>query len=332
MALLPFDETGKLASNLKRETHTVNSVNVNFHNFILPDWAPFFKTGFTVFHVESGRYLDEGVDFFFSHYFELADDKLADKVYSSITFFDKNITGTFQLSMQSLGGDFVDSSTQALTSGLDTLANLSSVRWEDIVTPPTFPPTSHEHVVTGVEGVNRHLEEMTKIREALAKMWDELTLSDITDFDAEFRAPLMSSLSALTAAIIADSRPRELPHYYSLLFTDDTSGTNDVDLGVVTQGTWVQLPLTMLVVQPGEYKLTHNVGAEIEAPADIKVLYRWTFNGVPVGRSMANGTVHTVNANTQIRLEAKVVGADTTKFLLASAEHASGIEAVFLAN
>lgn len=328
---LPFDETGQLASNLVHETQTLQSVNGVQHQFIVPDFAPFFKTGFSIYHVEGTRFLTEGTDFFFSHWFEDADSNLADKVYSSVTLMDTTFTGTLKLQFQSLGGDFVTALTAAIENGFDTLLNLQSVRWEDIVTPPTFPPTSHTHVVTDIEGVNRVIEEMTKIRQSIDAHFTELTMSDITDLETVYVAPLMTNLQALTSSIIANGMPQSTLVYTAELFTDDDTGSDDIDMGVVTVDTWTDTPIVMNVVKGGTYLLRHDMLPVAVGDAITSIDYRWRVNSLDVTWGRTNGRKVPLAANSQVRLQVRVKATSVTNFFLASSEAASIATATYVA-
>jgi len=330
MSLLPFDETGQLASNLKTETHVVSAINGVNYQFIVPDWAPFFKTGFSVFHEESGRYLVDGEDFFFSHYFEAADVAMAEKVYGSITLLDVNMTGTFHLQLQSLGGDFVTNVTQALESGLSTLADLQTVLWEDLITPPTFPPTSHQHVVTDMDGVNRVIEEMTRIRTAIEAHFTELSINDIKDLDTGFISPLMTNLNSLTSAILANGMGGSTVHYESALFTN-VGGVENVDLGAQPADVWFDTPLTALVVSAGTYKVSHSLDPVVDAGVE-SISYRWMLNNTTVSRSYTNNISHSIPANTNLKLQMRLNGGSSNQCVICDTSRGAVLSATRLGN
>lgn len=330
MTLLPFDETGQLASNLKTETHVISSINGVNYQFILPDWAPFFKTGFSIFHEESGRYLEDGVDFFFSHYFEEADEAIAEKVYGSITLLDVNMTGTFHLQLQSLGGEFVTNVTQALESGLSTLAEMQSIRWEDIITPAEFPPTSHEHVVTDLEGVNRVIEELTLIRQSIEARLNELTMEDISDLDTGYIQPLMTNLNSLTAAILANGTGGATLFYEKAFFTN-IGGVEDIIIGSQAADTWFDTPLSVVVVEPGMYKIDHSLDPLVDSAVE-SISYRWVLNNTVVSRSYANGISHAIPANTNLKLQMRLNGAGSSQTVICDTSRGAVLTATRLGN
>lgn len=325
MSLIPFDESGTLATNLKTETHTVSAINGVNLNYIVPEWAPFFKAGCSIFHVESGEYLVEGVDFIFSHYFQAAEDYIAKAVYGSITLLDPNITGTFKISLQSLGGDLVDATTQLIEDGMSTLIDLQTVLWDDLPdVPTTFPATEHNHIVEDIEGATEVEAGLALIRQALVAQFTELSLADITDLQAEAIDPLLTALSNLSGSILSNGFNSSLTAY-----TASQAGA-DLDIGAMDADTWTDLPLTFTVTASGTYYLRHDMTHDTDAAAEVR--YRWTIDGAAIDESLLNGYPVAIPAGSVLRVQVMLEGASGTVFKIASANTGSSFIAIRIGN
>lgn len=324
--MLPFDETGKASTNRKEETHTVASINGVNHNFIMPEWKPFFKDGFAIFHVEGGRFLKEDIDFIFTHDFDVASEKLKTKVCSSITLLDKTINGNFKLVLQSLGGSFVTSETQAIKSGFDSLLDLKAVKWEDIITPAAFPLTSHDVASDEIEGVNRIIAELAKTNASIEKMFDSIKMEDITDLDTAYVAPLLTKLGDVAVAIKNHGFNKNLVAVESLAIKAST----DINVGALTVNTWTDMPLDVMVAIAGTYQLDYNLNYVKDGSGKIET--RFLIDNVVVSKSYLNNLHVTIPANKRVKVQARVVGAPTTYFKVAGDTYSSNLNLVRISN
>lgn len=168
---LPFDPTATLPENLipdePHQLEPATSGSNNF-NFIVPKKAPFFKTGFKIKHVDSGHYLTEGIDFYFTHKLNVPSYVTDLEVYGSITFIDIGLSGRVVIeSYRSLGGDFVLDEVTLLTILAKKDVDPRSVLWSDVVTPATFPPADHLDDGEDLTGMQALIEQIRCLEIAL---------------------------------------------------------------------------------------------------------------------------------------------------------------------
>ncbi|CAH0447965.1 virion structural protein [Vibrio phage vB_VpaM_sm033] len=262
MAIFPFDQRGVNPNNkILNEVQEVNSINGINLNYIVPVNAPFFATTLTVFDETSNKFLVEGTDYVLSHKFQEAEDNLALGVYGSFAFLDPNRTGRFIINYQTLGGDFVTSTTQAIANGFDTLNSLINIDWTDLVgVPPTFPPTFHTQPLTDLDAVADVIQIMQDIRDVLADPFNSLTLGDVTDLDTAFITPLLNALSNLNGTLAAKTLNMTLAHEQHYF-----PGNVQVNLGAMNVNDWTDTGLTVTVPVDGRYDIKNHIN---HAPLD----------------------------------------------------------------
>ncbi|MCO6704833.1 hypothetical protein [Streptomyces sp. CHB9.2] len=168
----PFDPTGSATTNaVANERHVLSPPAWTDFYFIVPKYAPYFRDSLRVIHRPSGKLLVEGQDYHCTHYFHAASHGVARRVYGSITFLDKTLTGVAEISYQTIGGDWILDASADLTRLTNTQLNPRITTWEQVVDVPyQFPPIDHEwnlEDLKGVEAILPILEEMTEaIRES----------------------------------------------------------------------------------------------------------------------------------------------------------------------
>ena len=309
MSLLPFDETGSLATNLKTEQHTISSANGIDHAYIVPEWAPFFKTGFAVYHVESNRYLTEGIDFEFTHDFVEAFERISSYVYGSITLLDTTLVGTFKIRLQSLGGDFVVPESQAIANGFDALLNLQTITWEDIISPEAFPPTLHELPLNDIEGVTEIINQLMLMRQGIDAGNADIKFEDITDLDTAFTIPLLASLESIALAI------REKAYSNNLYYEEELIKDTVVEVSYVL-GQWTSVPLELILAETGSFIIDWDV-LGVNDTDDGTVEFRWLSNDAVVSKSYNKNIVSSHSAETTLQLQLRVKEGTGTKVTIA---------------
>lgn len=168
----PFDPTGSATTNaVANERHVLSPPAWTDYYFIVPKYAPYFRDSLRVIHRPSGKLLVEGQDYHCTHYFHAASHGVARRVYGSITFLDKTLTGVAEISYQTIGGDWILDVSADLTRLTNTQLNPRITTWEQVVDVPyQFPPIDHQwdlEDLKGVEAILPILEEMTvAIRES----------------------------------------------------------------------------------------------------------------------------------------------------------------------
>ena len=147
----PFDATGVALSNkLINEQHIVvpPPVQSKDANFIVPNAAPFFKTGLVV---RTGpnvndTLLVEGVDYILTHPFIEATFHLNKLIFGSILFLDRQFTSNIYITYNTLGGAFTLDDYSIVRLLTNSLYHIYTVTWTQIAgLPQAFPPIEHDH-------------------------------------------------------------------------------------------------------------------------------------------------------------------------------------------
>ncbi len=141
----PFDPYGENAECLiKDERHSLSAVSSASFALIVPKNGPFFRRGLIVKHISTGKTLVEGVDFALGHKFTRATIETARPVYGSILILNRELTGAFDATYQTLGGEFVIDTQAALETLLNTQIDPRTTTWEAVIqVPALFPPYDH---------------------------------------------------------------------------------------------------------------------------------------------------------------------------------------------
>lgn len=310
MSFFTFDASGTLPGNLiTNEEHVISGVNGVEHNYIVPTNAPFFNTSMVVVDVLTGNILEETKDYHIVWRFDEAIDEVALQISGAIVFEDVNRNGTYRLRYQTLGGDFVDDTTRAIASGLDTLANMQNTTWDNIANPPaTFPATPHNHTVTDIDAVNEILDELILMRQALEDPFKDLHLRDIIDLKSEYVDPVLKGLNDIAGAIVAKAAVA------STYFEQSTPGDTPVALGALPAGAWKDTPLAVEVNRNGSYKIDHDVNARPEGmSADAYIETRYVVNNLAISRSYSNGAAIGLTAGDVVKVQVRAVNSTATE-------------------
>lgn len=320
--MYPFDSTGLATSNLiSGEEHSITSVSAGFNNYIVPVSAPFFRTTLVVVDKLSGSILDEGIDYVVTHKFQEAIDNIALDIYGSITFTDEARTGTVVLRYQTLGGDYVNTQTQAIVDGLDILANLNSRDWDFIANVPlVFPSTPHNHTVTDIDSVNEILDEIIKMRQSMEDPFKELHLSDVVDLDTEFTIPVRDNLQAIADAINNKAASSRIP------FEMATPGQTPTSLGPANDGEWKDTPLACTPLIVGTYKVDwHQASRAPDVTTEHHFEARVVINDAALDRSYSNHSAMGLDPSLTARLQIRIVGASTADLIIAGTDHSCSL-------
>jgi len=310
MSLFPFDQTGlNPANRIVGESHTVSAINGITHAYIVPRNAPYFKESLTVVNAATGDILEPNVDYEWTHHFGEADNHLARKVYGSFTFLNPNTTGRFNISYQTLGGDFVTNFTQAINNGFDALADLRNADWSELSgVPPVFPPTSHTQPVTDILGVQQFIDIMHQIKEGVTDPNNRLTLDDVQDLTPGFIVPFLAGLQSISAAITAQTYAQNLP------FHSFAAASTQTSLGAKAENIWfdiAELTVPMTGTYQHDWKTTRRPYDE-----NIRMETRFLYNGAAITNSSHNGGFTAMAKNAKVKLQARVIGGSTSNFYL----------------
>ena len=165
----PFDPTGTLATNkVINEAHAINPPEHSDYYFIVPLNAPFFQTNLKVQHHPSGRVLQEGVDFSLGYKFIQASLGVATPIYGAICIYDLTLSGSLEVTYQTLGGVWSISQEKASELLLDVIHNPRISSWEQVVERPhDFPVIDHEWHLDDMVGATEVVEALSDIEQAI---------------------------------------------------------------------------------------------------------------------------------------------------------------------
>lgn len=332
MPLLPFDESGIAPSNLvENESHTITAINGVDHNYLVPDYAPFFAPSMVVVDKTTGLVLKKGVDYDLSHRFLEGVSAIAKELNGSIVMLDPNITGEFILVYQSLGGDFVTDDTKALEDGIDTLTNVLATTWEDVVgVPPAFPPTAHREPVTDINAVSEIIAQMERTTQAIAQGSRNIKLEDVTDLKEVFIDPLLTAMRGIASAI--ENKTVQTNNHF--IKSEYPANNAALDIGSFTAGLWRDLPLKASVpgTLGGSYMVMWDV--ELEAPNEVglEFEYRFVVNDAVMPLSHNKGTVMSLVGGWEVTLQARVKSGFSTRTLVNGPSRGASLIMVRLSN
>jgi hypothetical protein len=196
--LYPFDATGLLVSNrITGELKTVNQPAGPNLAFVVPAAAPFFKDGLVVRNgtQSNSPLMVEGVDYILTHHFIEASLGTGKPVYGSIAFLNRSFSGTVRLRYQTVGGMWTLNDTGILQALTNSLYNILTVTWGNIVSlPATFPPTVHNVQGDDITGWADIIAPLVDIKAAI-----DTAVSDPTQI-AQLLANHLAEVNAHTAA------------------------------------------------------------------------------------------------------------------------------------
>lgn len=168
-ATYPFDPTGKASSNkISNEPQVLSPANYRDFQFVVPNAAPFFGEGTKVVLYPSGQVLKEGQDFFFSHLFRDASLSIGKPIYGSISFYNKEMTGSLGLTYQTLGGTWTLDEQKILEILSNSLLNPRTTTWDEVADlPEQFPPINHDWSTDDLVGMSEVVTELQALRDTL---------------------------------------------------------------------------------------------------------------------------------------------------------------------
>lgn len=181
----PFDPTGTAITNLVvREEQILTPVNVRDFQFIIPSYAPFFRAGLIVKHVNSNRTLVEGLDYVLGYEFVKASRAVAKPIYGGIVFYDRSLAGVVQVTYQTVGGEWTLSASAIADILVRRTVNPRVTTWEEVANQPQrFPPIEHEWDVDDMVGMSDVVESLNRMAVAIRAGADETALAHFNNYE-----------------------------------------------------------------------------------------------------------------------------------------------------
>ena len=172
----PFDPYGaNPVCLISKERHSLSAVSTASFALIVPKNGPFFRRGLVVKHIATDKTLTEGVDFALGHKFTRATIETARPVYGSILILNRELTGAFDVTYQTLGGEFAIDTQLALETLLNTQIDPRNTTWEAVIdVPPLFPPYNHYFDADNLVGANDLRLAILQIRDVINTMPERL--------------------------------------------------------------------------------------------------------------------------------------------------------------
>ena len=166
----PYDPTGAATGNIVTgEVHNLANYT-NAYRCVIPLQAPFFRNDILIKHINSGRTLHEGLDYYFGYYYDELSDTVKQAVYGGIIFFDKALVGSIRIERYHTVGGFYLQRKKDLEAFLaiepmqdPRNVDFSAVmKWPRAVTAIEEPDTLAEAIATdpvvkALDGMDRKL-------------------------------------------------------------------------------------------------------------------------------------------------------------------------------
>lgn len=303
-----FDPLGTNPANrVLNEVHTVTNVNGTNNPYHFLDAAPFFGDSVSIVNKSTGDFLVPGDDFVFGHKYEEASYQTGRDIYGSIVFTDPSRTGSYAHEYRTLGGPTVLAENAILADGLGILAELQSIRWENIANvPDVFPPGPHNLPTADIEGYQQLLVILDRLATTVEEGPKGLSLADVTDLDATLVTPMLDVLAGLSAAVETSSFMRN-----SEYVTYDSSGLPIVTIEYPTLGAWTPTGIEIVFPTAGTWQVDIHPYYELKwaTATHGKLAIRWVVSGLPVSQSMSKHFVRGFLQNARLSLEFRVTEA-----------------------
>jgi len=326
MSLFTFDPVGNLNNNrIQNELHTVSVINGADHNYLVPEFAPFYDESVVLVDETTGLSLKEDVDYFFAYNFVEASEKVGKPISGAIVFVDPNRTGNYRLNYQTLGGEYIDDTTRAIQDGIDALVNINNVNWEDLVNvPAVFPPTPHTHRLSSVVGLNDILAKFTELEAAIRSPDRHIMLEDIIDLNTGLLDPIEANFSDIAVSI------QNLTANMSPQINETTVDPNTPILTAVAPGQWVQITPDITVTIAGTYYVLFggNASAVDTSGASVATRFRFVVNGTRISKSYIAGTTVGLSEGDTVALEIRHESSLNADITVLDNENNSGLSIV----
>lgn len=168
LPLYPFDPTGQLAGNyIVNEQHTVTEANFRDYYFIVPVFAPFYITDFSMKITEidgTVRNAVEGQDFTFVLPFMAGVRETGIPMYGAIALNQTLTNGILSISYRTLGGNFIANPALVLQNLAEKVYNPRTTLWDTVTNvPQIFPPSEHHQPADTVYGMQKLIEAINSV-------------------------------------------------------------------------------------------------------------------------------------------------------------------------
>ena len=173
--ILPFDSTGRRASNHIPSNYTILTLARPEYQQITLKNGLFYKDDLKVIHLETNTELVEGIDFRLTYQYGAFKTKLEKDVYAAILILNKQLTGNLTIIPHYVGGDFSTISPESIPAIIDDDPTRYTYAYDSVLdTPIEFPVTSHgvhtseanvgfDDVVVAIKDVESKIEQLNEL-------------------------------------------------------------------------------------------------------------------------------------------------------------------------
>ena len=195
-----FDPTGSLVANkISNEPQPITVSNGINAYLIIPDAAPFYGDSF-IMTGPSGKVLVENTDYYLTHKWQQASDSIGKAVYGSITLLIGYPIGSYYITYQTIGGEFVTAPANAIASGIiATNSQYTTIDWS--TAPVAFPPTPHSHDLNGINGVSSIYDGLNSIANALSNGKNAISYDDVNGIAEMYAVGVMRPILEMAESI-----------------------------------------------------------------------------------------------------------------------------------
>ena len=155
-----FDPTGTATEKLIiNEIHPLTEANFRDFYYVIPEFSPFYTTNLVVQFKSSAQSqaitLIENLDYNFGLVYYDATRAIGIPVYGSIVFNPKYTNGIIIIQYQTLGGVWINNSSNLYTSLAQIGYNPLIARYDQIANiPSSFPPVDHNQPLNSIMGTD----------------------------------------------------------------------------------------------------------------------------------------------------------------------------------
>ena len=329
MALYSFDPTGSFAANkIQNELHTVNTINGVDRNYIVPVNAPYFAPSLTVWDMATGMELVANQDYIHVFEFAQASEATGIDVAGGFAFVNPNRNGSYRISYQTLGGDYVSTETQVIESGLDTLYNLESMSWQQInpaTIPSVFPPTPHLQRLDSVVGIADILGAFKELEYAIKNADKTISVGDVIDLEEQYIEPMRQSMGSIAGAISVLAASR------NMLYAEDTTGFSLRTHPSLAEDAWLDTGTAITIETPGTYQVSFggNPTATVTS-GRATLLMRYVVDGVRVSTSNISGSTVGLDAGMVVKTQVSVLYENASDVVLAGPNNTCGLTVLYV--
>lgn len=169
-----LDTTGSSVDNLIiDEEQFLTESNFKDYAYVIPDFAPFFINSLKVIHIQtdgSRKELTEGLDYYPALQYIAATRSIGRELWGGISFTNRGIQGTVEITYQTLGGTWTGDRLYVLESLAERNYNPRIAYWDDVTdVQEIFPVINHEQSFDTIYGQDKLIEAIDRLTDKVGE-------------------------------------------------------------------------------------------------------------------------------------------------------------------